>query len=1773
MKFGITLMKKFSGNRTRKLLALMLVYSAVFMTLPSASTRALVQANSRSRFISGAGFAETISNSSLSKPDQATQKRIRESYGRLPLLFEANEGQTDKRVRFLSRGKGYNLFLTDTEAILALSSGDLKLVDDDHEFLEKYAKSLNHEAEPGDPRSTVVRLGLIGTNPIPKVFGLEAAETKSNYFIGNNKNNWQTSVTNYTKVRYEGVYPGIDMVYYGNQEQFEFDFVVAPGASPSNIELDYRGADSIELNDKGDLILHIGDGEIRQNKPLVYQMVDGVKQQVLAEYFLKDKGRVGFRLAHYDPSRQLIIDPVLSYSTFLGGIGVGPNINTGLDQANDIAVDSDGNAYITGFTTSEFPAVNGSQSINRGLVDIFIVKLDSSGTSISYSTTFGGSLIDRGISIAVDRSGSAYVTGITGSPDFPLVNALQQSSLGSFDAFVMKLNTAGSAIVYSTYLSGSGLDRGAGITVDAVGNVYVTGQTLSTDFPTRNSLQSSNNGLSDVFVAKLNSAGSALLFSTYLGGSKFDVANSIALDSSGNLYLTGSTSSLDFPLMNPLQSENKGSDDLFVTKLNSAGSALLYSTYLGGSDQDIGYAIAVDSTGNAYVTGITNSVNFPLVNALQSIHLSSDAFVAKLNMTGSMLVYSTFLGGDMADQGNGIGVDSAGNAYIVGYTFSTDFPTINALTGSRSSRKDAFVAKLDSTGNKLLYSTYLGGSSNDEGSNIAIDSIGNAFVVGATASTDFLVMNPLQANSRGNGDAFVTKISPAGRTLAYSTYLGSRTGFDQGSSITVDSSGNAYVTGFTNAVDFPLSNPEQPLNRGVLDLFVTKLNATGTALAFSTFIGGTGDDKAIEIELDAAGNIYVAGETASIDFPMVNSIGPGLMGERDVFVVKLNAAGNALSYSTYLGKGGAETVVDMAVSSDGNAFLFGDTDSTDFPTINALQPTFGGLRDTFLSKLSKTGDSLIYSTYLGGSGLDAGGSIALDSDDNVYLTGRTESTDFPINTPLQARNNGSTDAFVTKLDAEGGRTIFSTYLGGSGSDGAKGIAVDSSGNVYLTGSTTSNDFPLLSALQPSLKGDTDTFVTKLNASGSELSYSTYIGGKLADIATDIAVDPAGNVYVAGSTSSTDFPVNGALQASYGGSSDAFIFKLNLTGNIVFSSYLGGREFDAASDIAVNLTGNLYVIGQSFSSNFPTMKPIQATNGGGFDVFVTKIILVGPPPALSSFTPVSGGVGTTVLISGTNFTGTLMVAFNGTLAPFNIDSPTLIRATVPSGAKTGPILVTTLDGKVTSNLSFRVLPKIMSFTPNSGIAGESITITGTNLKIGNTAPTVKIGAVAATVTSASDTEIIVSIPAAALTGRITVATSDGTATSPADFIVVRAPVISTFTPVSGPVGTSVMISGANISSATDVQFNGRSAGPITVINANSIKANVPVGATTGKLSVTNRAGTVTSTAIFKVLPKILGFTPSSGIAGESVAITGTSFGSNPTVKFGTTLATLTSASDTEIIATIPPTALTGKVSLTTVDGTAISSTNFIVIRPPTISSFSPAVGPVGTSVAISGTNLSAVIDVQFNGKSATTITVVSPTSIRAVVPIGTTTGKITLVNRAGTTTSIALFKVSPKIVGFTPSKALPGETITIQGSNFSGATAVRFGFITATPFTIDSDTQITVKVPTTAITGRVSVTTPNGIGTSTENFTVIKQPTVSSFTPASGRAGTVVTIFGSNISSATDVKFNGVSVTEPIVVVSVTSIKVTVPAGATTGKITVTNRAGTATSSGIFTLLQ
>jgi hypothetical protein len=751
----------------------------------SRNIRLLISSSSR---ITVAGFAclvllmthLAISRAANIRKTDDVQRPVPEAdvnsvYGKLPLSFEANRGQTDDRVKFLARAGGYTLFLTSTEAVLQLRSAVSGVRN--KEPVPAKRRSANRGAAIRNAQSTVLRTKLVGANRNAHASGLDELPGKSNYFIGNDPKRWRTNIPTYAKVKFAAVYPGIDVVYYGTQgRQMEYDFVVAAGADPKTIKLSFAGTEKLKVDGQGDLALRLNGKELRLRKPVVYQEKDGVRQEIAGGYKLASGHEVGFEIGAYDATRSLVIDPILAYSTYLGG--------SGQDIGLGIAVNAHGDAFVTGLTTSlDFPPAPAAPKLGPGgNVDAFVSKLSADGTQLVYSTYLGGSndenlysTFDIYSGIAVNSAGNAFVTGLTTSPDFPHTSGVKQENYGggAADAYVAKLSPAGNALEYSTFLGGDGWEGAHSIALDTAENAYVAGAVLPGNMPipptTPNDAQK---GAYDGFVTILNSSGSNLNFFSYLGGSGWDGAHGVAVDAQNNFYVVGSGGSSDLKVTSDaFQISLKGGTDIFIWKFR-AGGTLEYLTYLGGAakscptnpddlERTVNHGIAVEPKGNIiYVTGTTDSTDFPTNNPMP-LNGCFTGFAAKLDIKqpNNQLVYSRFLGGSSGGAGRAIAADINGDAYVTGVT-SGAFPATPAMP--TCSDTGAYVIKLAADG-AVKYAACLSGAGEDVGHDLAIDPAGCAYVTGYTQSPNFPVVNPFQSSFGGGTgpqpqDAFVTKI-------------------------------------------------------------------------------------------------------------------------------------------------------------------------------------------------------------------------------------------------------------------------------------------------------------------------------------------------------------------------------------------------------------------------------------------------------------------------------------------------------------------------------------------------------------------------------------------------------------------------------------------------------------------------------------------------------------------------------------------------------------------------------------------------------------------------------------------------------------------------------------------------------------------------------------------------------------------------------------------------------------------------------------------------------
>ena len=817
------------------------------------------------------------------RPSAQIRKHVGATVAQLPLSFELNRGQAAPDAKFVARGTGYALLLTGSgEQVLALNSQP-------HQTPDWHVERQQQASSGSEPREraerALLRLEFPGSNPAPHVQGEQPMAARSNYLIGNDPGKWLIGVPHYARVRYQEVFPGVDVLYYAKDRQLEYDFIVQPGTDPDSIRMTVQGALGIEQGDSDSLALKTAAGSVLLHKPVAYQQGPGGRTEVACNYVL-EKGEVRFGLGDYDHSQVLRIDPVLSYS----------KPQDALIRA--IAVDASGNSYLAGTAGSaNFPTTPGAfQHTNGGNADAVINKLDPTGSTLLFATYLGGSGSDSANSIAIDSSGNVIVAGTTRSSNFAISHAFQSTLLGTEDAFFSKLNTDGTQLLYSTYLGGSGAESALGVALVSSGRAVMTGVTSSSNFPTSvGAFQPVSGGGADAFIAKLDttkSGAASLLFSTYLGGSNRDAAGAIAVDATGTVFVTGLTISSNFPTASPLQATcascPSGSDtglipaavaDVFVTKLNATGTALVYSTFLGGNSGDAGNAIAVDSVGNAYVAGTTFSwSNFPTTaGAFQTLHHGvADAFVSKLNAAGSALLYSTLVGGDGDDGATGVALDSSGNAYLTGFTNSWDFPTVNPLQGPGKGVcdfvlfpdgcSDALVLQMNADGSALNYSTYLGRSDiNDSGTGVAVDAAGNAYVAGASdisSFTDLLDLIRFGPPSSAGND-----IEPTG----FAAKIGPVSVGAEPTAITLTSSPNPSSKGQSVTFTATVTPPD---SSGVVNFYVdhasagsATLNAGAATLTHASLSGGNHS-----ITAEYFGDANFAASTSAALTQVVNNI-------------------------------------------------------------------------------------------------------------------------------------------------------------------------------------------------------------------------------------------------------------------------------------------------------------------------------------------------------------------------------------------------------------------------------------------------------------------------------------------------------------------------------------------------------------------------------------------------------------------------------------------------------------------------------------------------------------------------------------------------------------------------------------------------------------------------------------------------------------------------------------------------------------------------------------
>ena len=972
----LRLRQYFGGIKAKRLPILFVLAVSVLLLLRLATDNSSAQVTS------------STASPAASEINPHAKARMADAYGKLELSFIPNQGQTAEQVKFLSRGPGYDVFLTADGAVLTLRKPRRSYLDS-LKSLPSSDDPANTEAQP----ATVLRLTMIDANSQALAQGQDEMRGKVNYFIGNDPAEWRTNIPTYRRVNYTEVYPGVDMAYYGNQRQLEYDFVVAAGRDPSVIKFRIDGASRIALDKYGDLQLTLEDGAVTLHKPVIYQlMVDGSRREVKGQYVVKGR-QIGFKVASFDSRKPLVIDPVLSYATLLG--------TGGSEQGNSIAVDSQGNAYITGFTNAgNFPTTAGAFQTSAGS-GAFVTKLDPTGSTLIYSTYLAGSSSTIGNGIAVDAAGNAYVTGQTSAADFPIVNPLRggrnnllittdsggnwtPNNVGTQNRAIQVLAIDKNSP--STIYAGTGLNGGIFKSTDggATWAALNTGLT-NASCPAIVIDPSSSNILYASLIAQ-NFGSATGVYKSVDGGNTWT-----------NIGFSGTqVSSLAIDPQNPL---TLYAGTTFGLSKSTNGGASWANANTGINFGNPG-AITIDPetpttlytvAGGGGVFKSTNGaanwspVNNGLPSTPTSIALAIDPTATSTLYVGTAAsgVFKTSDGGaswSAVNNGPSLTTANMGSLAIV--------PTSTATVFAGTS--DGRILKTTNAG--ASWSTVYTTTTNTGIRALAIDAGSPGKVVAAVSSTGQTLNSP---------DAFVTKLNPSGSALLYSTFIGGLLS-DQANAIAIDASGNAYIAGFTSSSDYPTANAFQPSFNGPTgcsvsgDAFISKLNSSGSALSFSTYLGGAGCDTARGIALDNSGNVYVAGEAFSSNLATPGAFQTAPAAGRDAFAARFSTNG-ALGYFTYLGGTGDEIGYGIATDNLGNAYVTGLTTSSNFPTANPIQASNGGSAgDAFVTKINSTGSGLVYSTYLGGSNIDSGRGIAVDSGGSAYVSGVTNSSEFPL---------------------------------------------------------------------------------------------------------------------------------------------------------------------------------------------------------------------------------------------------------------------------------------------------------------------------------------------------------------------------------------------------------------------------------------------------------------------------------------------------------------------------------------------------------------------------------------------------------------------------------------------------------------------------------------------------------------------------------------------------------------------------------------------------------
>ena len=1004
----------------------------------------------------------------------AATSQARANYARLPLSFEPNQGQAGEQVQYLARGGRFNVFLTRNVLVISFGkrAGRRRKLFDDVE-----------SDDPEPPVLTNLEVRLQGASPSATASGVEELLGKANYLVGRNPQQWHVNVPTFAKVRYRDVYPGVDLLYYGNQGELESDFVVAPGANPEVVKLSVAGAEAVTIDAAGDAVLRMKDGALRLRKPFVYQETGGARRQIAGNYVLAGNNQLSFKVAQYDHSQPLVIDPVLSYSTYLGGNSV--------DEITAIAVDSAGNAYVTGDTTStNFPTTLGPST-----GDMFVAKLDPNGAKL-YATYAGGNTdLDFPTGIGVDVLGNAYIAGQTAETNLPTTAGALRTTYqgGPYDGFVFSLNSTGSGFNYFTYLGGSGFDLLAAIAVDSLGNAYLTGQTSSGDYPTASPFET---------VASIGDGG---IFSTTNSGTNWTASNTglvnknvtaIALNhpSAGATAIYAATQESGV-----IKSTDSGAT---WTAINSGLTTLSVNTLV--LDPVTPTNVYIGTTGGGVFASTNGGTSW---TALNTGLVGVNVHVLAIDPTNPGTLY--------AHTGKNGVYKFSGSSWAATGALPADVAT--GLIVDPTNNQNVYVAfqtsgVYRSTNGGASWSAFNTGLSNLQMAALAIDHAGRLYAGtrngGVSLSTGGGSWTPIDTGlPLGVFQALAT--DPTNNTTVYvGTWNGGvYRSANNGASWSEAANNGLNNTRITSLAIDPLTPTALYAGSQNVEVVVTKLNSSG-ALVFSSFLGGGGGEAGLGIAIDGDnGNLYLTGFTNSLNFPTVAAAQTSMVGGSSGFVSKVKSDGSGLAYSTYIGgpltssSGSLDQGNAIAADANGNGYVTGLTNSTGFPVTNATQATLSGTSDAFVAKYNSSGQQL-FATYLGGEGTESGNAITVtantDGSTTAWVAGQTTSEFFPLANPLQfeAGENGSNAAFVSGINfpASGSPLMtFSTYLGegcGPGCDTvAQAIGHDGTNNVYIAGRTASGSFPTVNAVQPALAGAQNAFIAKIasNSNNADLN--------------------------------------------------------------------------------------------------------------------------------------------------------------------------------------------------------------------------------------------------------------------------------------------------------------------------------------------------------------------------------------------------------------------------------------------------------------------------------------------------------------------------------------------------------------------------------------------------------------------------------------------------------------------------------------------------------------